>query len=96
MTLARLHVVGPTNQAIHDWAAEHGIPWDRVTPVTTPLQLRSIATGTPVNLAIMPTAATGLVPSMWSAINTQISIRRALGDLIDVTTEAGYDQFQEH
>lgn len=93
---ARLHIIGPTEQEIHDWAAERGIPWDRVTPVTTPVQLRTLATGTPLNLAVMPTSSFDMIPSTWSAINTQISIRRALGHITDITTEAGYDQFREH
>jgi hypothetical protein len=93
VTIRRLHVIARTERDAYEWAHAQGIGSETVSPVTAPDQLRTVRTGGHVNVLVHSSHAY-MPPSLWAAFRAQLSIRRAIGNITEISTEADLKSFR--
>lgn len=80
----KLYVIGRDVAEIHRHTTAMGVAWHRVEPVTEPRQLRVMPGQKEITVNWVPDTA--MHPAIQSMIRTQLSIRRCLGLLFEMST----------
>lgn len=83
MAYNKLHVIGRSPSAVRTWAAENGIPLDRIEIIKHSDGLRTTSAGT-IEVLTLAGALDDMPQVVASPIRTQLSIRRCLGNIIEL------------